>query len=48
MKIQILSNFLLSGVLAVSAAQADIVDNLLTAYKGQGAGPFDTAAGAAL
>jgi hypothetical protein len=48
MKIQILSNLLLSSVLAASAAQADIVDNLLTAYKEQGAGPFDTTAGAAL
>ena len=45
MKIQILFNLLLSGMLAASAARADTVDDLLAAYKGQGADPFSMSAG---
>jgi len=42
------SNLLLSGLLAASTAQANTVDDLLAAYKGQGAGTFNTSAGKAL
>lgn len=48
MKIATLSNLMLSGLLAVSAVQADTVDDLLAEYKGQGAGTFNVSAGEAL
>jgi hypothetical protein len=48
MKTTIRSNLILFGVLAASAVQADTVDDLLAAYKAQGAGPFNATAGAAL
>lgn len=48
MKTPILFNLLLSGLLVASAAQADTVDDLLAAYKAQGAGPFNRSTGEAL
>jgi hypothetical protein len=48
MKTPIRSNLILINLLAASCAQADTVDDLLATYKGQGAGHFNTSAGAAL
>jgi len=48
MKTPIRSNLMLVGLLAASLARADTLDGLLAEYKSEGAGPFDTRAGAAL
>lgn len=48
MKISILLNLMLAGLLTAGAVQADSVDALLAAYEVQGAGPFSAPAGAAL
>ncbi|MEA3273784.1 MAG: DUF1924 domain-containing protein [Pseudomonadota bacterium] len=37
-----------SGLLSAGAAQADIVDDLLSEYRSAGGGPFSTETGAAL
>lgn len=48
MKTSTLSSLALSAMLAASAVQADTLDDLLAAYAGQGAGPFQPVAGEAL
>ena len=42
------SRLFLAGLLAAGTAQAATVDDLLSAYQAQGAGPFAPATGAAL
>ena len=48
MSISTVRNLMLSGLIAVSIAQAGTVDDLLTEYAGAGAGPFSASAGESL
>jgi len=48
MSISTICSLMLSGLVAVSTAQAGTVDDLLTEYRGTGAGPFSTSSGKAL
>ena len=48
MRSSIMTNLILSGLLAASAVGADTVDDLLSEYQRQGAGSFDSSAGEAL
>jgi hypothetical protein len=48
MKTAPLLNLTLLAFLGAATARADTVDDLLTAYQGQGAGPFSAIAGEAL
>jgi hypothetical protein len=48
MKTAPLRNLTLLALLGVATARAETVDDLLAAYRGQGAGPFSAAAGEAL
>ena len=45
MKNAVVRSLILSGLLAASLVQADTVDDLLTEYRAQGAGPFNAASG---
>jgi hypothetical protein len=48
MRRAILSSLILPGVLTVATVRADTVDELLAAYRADGAGPFNASAGEAL
>ncbi len=48
MKTLIARNLILSGLLVAGAVQANTVDDLLSEYRGQGAGSFHASAGKAL
>lgn len=45
MKNAVVFSLILSGLLVASLVQADTVDDLLTEYRAQGAGPFNAASG---